>query len=141
MAMEELDALEADLRSHLRAAALIDALELLWVDVALPVLVGVLYGRGHQVLATVVGFAWLLVATIHLIGVPFSCRDRQRGRVLLRHLESLHTILEHRPLVRDKLNTTLEAARTDGVLLDASALALVDRMLAEHPQSISARPA
>lgn len=132
MAVPELDALESDSRSYLIAAAVIDALELLWVFVALPAAVWFLFTNEHQTLAVVLFFGWLIVLLVYLIGLPYRCQDRKRGQALLRQLQKVHAILGNRPISPNELMRSLDQASTAGVVLDDTVFALADRMMASN---------
>lgn len=90
VALPELDALESDSRRYLTAAAVIDALELLWVFVALPAVAWFLFATAHQTLAGMFFFGWLIVLLVYFIGLPYRCQDRTRGQALLRQLQDVH---------------------------------------------------
>jgi hypothetical protein len=124
------DALESDVRRYLISAALIEVLEAAWVFLALPGLVWSTWTHGHTTLAAVVSVGWLVVAAIHCLGMPFSHRDRQRGRALLRRLQDLHVLVASHPVSPARLQRSLDQAAAAGVALDGAVFSLVDRVIA-----------
>jgi hypothetical protein len=138
--LRELDALESDMQRYLVYAAVIDALEFLWVYLALPGLAYLLFAKGHETLAIAFAIGWLIVAIVHVMGVPFSYRDRQRGQALLRQLQDLHAVLGNPPISRTRLQALLNQANAAGVVLDASVFTLVDRLVAVDATADLPRP-
>jgi hypothetical protein len=138
--VHELGALESDTRRYLNCAALIDVMEFLWVYLALPGLAYLLFTRGHVALATAFAVGWLIVAVVHLVGAPFSWRDRQRGRALLRQLQDMHAILGSHPISTTRLQESLDQASAAGVVLDGSLLTLVGRMIASDATAFVPQP-
>lgn len=128
--MPELDALESDSRRYLIAAAVIDALELMWVFLVLPSAFWFLFPIEHRTLAVMLAFGWLIVVLVFFIGLPYKCQDRKRGQSLLRQLQDVHAILERHPISPTRLKASLDQASAAGVVFDNTVFALADRLMA-----------
>lgn len=134
--LNELDALESDTKTYLVHAALIDLLEFLWVFLVLPALTYVIFMKGHQTLAKLVGMGVLIVVMVYLIGVPYRRGDRARGRALLLQSRALRVNLGSEPFSPTSLIESLDRIAGSGVALESTLSALVDRLMASNARAI-----
>jgi hypothetical protein len=72
----------------------------------------------------------LIVASLHLLGAPFRWQDLARARAILRQLQDLRAALGDRSVSPKKFSASLASASGAGVVLDVSAIAIVNRMTA-----------
>jgi hypothetical protein len=130
VAFDELSAMETDMRKFLIFATINSGIKFLTVYVALPALAYFLFMKEHGTLPTTAVVGWLIVASLHLLGAPFRWHDLARARAILRQLQDLRAALGDRSVSPKKFSASLASASGAGVVLDVSAIAIVNRMTA-----------
>ncbi len=98
---------------------------------ALPIaVVYYLATKGHQTGAIVFFSIWALFTLWKLVTYPFRFRARRKARKLLEHLFNLYRALGENTISPTQWRKMLDAATTDGVVLDGATFTIIDRAIA-----------
>jgi hypothetical protein len=92
-----------------------------------------LYIHSHSIAAAVIG-AWLIFGAVwELATWPQRIRARRKSRKLLQYLAELYAVLGQDTIPPTRWKQTLEAATTEGVILDGAVFTIIDRAIARDP--------
>ena len=86
--------------------------------------------KGHETGAIVLLAIWALLTLWKLVTYPLRFRARRKARKLLQHLFDLYRALGENTISPTQWRKMLDAATTDGVILDGAAFTIIDRAIA-----------
>lgn len=89
-----------------------------------------LAAKGHEEGAIVLLAIWALLTLWNLVTYPLRFRARRKARKLVQHLLDLYRALGENTISPMQWRKMLDAATTDGVVLDGAAFTIIDRAIA-----------
>jgi hypothetical protein len=98
-----------------------------------PVLAWYLAGKNHEVAALVALAVWAILSVWRLATYPIRRRVRRKAVNLLNRMLELYRLLGDSTISPRRLREALDAATKEGVVLEGSVFAIVDRIVARDP--------